>query len=171
MKLRTVDVIILLLLGLFCISRATWGLFKDIYFDITEAKSITGQVVYADITQIGKFTFKLKKYSTVFGLKLDNSNQSFAIDRGVDFCKYLKANVIVGDTIKLLYRLSTGDQNSFVYQIEKAGKVLANYSEYRKKETRMIVLLFTFGFVILGGLTYWYLNKKKQTRLTNNSFL
>ena len=166
MKLRTIDVIILLLLGLLCIARATWGLFKDIYVDLSKAKSVTGMVTYADITKIEKFTFKSKKYSTVFGLKLDNSNQNFVIDKGVDFCKYLKANIRIGDTLKLLYRLSTSDQNSFVFQVEKGGHILANYSDYRKKETKMIVLGFSFGFLILGGLTFGYLNKKKQTRLT-----
>lgn len=90
MKLRTIDVIILLPLGLLCIARATWGLFKDIYVDLSEAKTVTGVVTYADITQIRKSTFRSKKYSTVFGLKLNNSEQNFVIDRGVDFCNYLK---------------------------------------------------------------------------------
>ena len=166
MKLRTIDVIILLLLGLLCITRATWGLFKDIYVDLSKAKSVIGIVTYADITQIEKITFKSKKYSTVFGIKLDNSNQNFAIDRGVDFCKYLKANIRLGDSIKLLYRLSTSDQNSFVFQIEKSGQVLASYSDYRKKETRMIVLGFTFGVLLLGGITFWYRRKKRQTKVT-----
>jgi hypothetical protein len=97
---------------------------------------------------------------------LYNSNKNFVIDRGVDFSKYLKANIRTGDTLKLLYRLSTSDQNSFVFQIEKGGHILANYSDYRKKETKMIVLGFTFGFIILGGLTIWYLRKKKQFKLT-----
>ena len=166
MKLRTVEIVILLLLGVLCIARATWGLFKDIYVDLTKAKSVTGVVTYADITQIQKFTFKSKKYSTVFGLKLDNSDQNFVIDRGVDFCEYLKANIRIGDTLKLLYRLNTGDENSFVFQVEKGGRTLANYNEYRKKEIKMIVLAYTFGFIIIGGLTFWYLNKKKQARLT-----
>lgn len=52
MKLRTIDVAILLVLGLLCIARATWGLFKDINVDLSEAKTVTGQVIYADITQV-----------------------------------------------------------------------------------------------------------------------
>ena len=166
MKLRTVDVTILLLLGLLCISRATWGLFKDIYVDLSKAKSVTGVVTYADVTQIERFTFKSKKYSTVFALKLDNSNQNFVIDRGVDFYKYLRANISVGDTLKLLYRLSTSDQNSFVFQIEKGGNSLTNYRDYQKKEVRMIIFAYIFGFLILGGLILWYKNKKRTARLT-----
>ncbi|HEX6171654.1 MAG TPA: hypothetical protein VFZ33_18350 [Chitinophagaceae bacterium] len=166
MKLRTVDIVILLLLGLACIARGTWGLFKDIYVDLSEAKTVTGVVTYADITQIQKFTFRSKKYSTVFGLKLNNSDQNFVIDRGADFCKHLKDNIRIGDTIKLLYRLSTSDQNSFVFQVEKDEHTLANYSEYRKKEIKMIVLAYAFGLIIIGGLIFWYVNKKKQARET-----
>lgn len=165
MKLRTVDIIILLLLGLLCIARATWGLFKDIYVDLSKAKSVTGVVSFADITQIQKFTLKSKKYSTVFGLKLDNSDQIFVIDRGKNFNKYLKDNIRVGDTLKLLYRLSTSDQNSFVFQVEKGQRTLANYREYRKKEIKMIILAYAFGLIIIAGLSFWYLKKKKQARL------
>ncbi|MEP6466765.1 MAG: hypothetical protein ABJB05_10690, partial [Parafilimonas sp.] len=123
MKLRTIDVTILLVLGLLCIARATWGLFKDINIDISDAKSVTGQVFQADIIQIKETTFKLKKYKTVFALRLENSNQNFAIDRGVDFCNYLKTQIKIGDTIKILYRLSTSEHNTFVFQIEKSQKI------------------------------------------------
>ncbi len=170
MKLRTIDVIILLLLGLLCIARATWGLFKDIHIDISDAKSVTGQVIQADIIQIKEATFKLKKYKTVFALRLENSNQNFAIDRGADFCNYLKTQIEIGDTVKLLYRLSTSEHNSFVFQIEKNQKVLANFTDYKKKETRMIILAYVFGFVILTGLTFWYVNKKNKARLHNLKF-
>jgi hypothetical protein len=168
MKLRTIDVAILLVLGLLCIARATWGLFKDISVDLSDAKAVTGQVIYADITQIKESTFKLKKYKTVFGLRLENSNQNFAIDRGTDFCNYLKTQIKTGDTVKLLYRLSTGEHNTFVFQIEKNQKIIADFSDYKKKETRMIILAYLFGFIILGGLSIWYINKKKQARLTQS---
>ena len=58
MKLRTIDVAILLVLGLLCIARATWGIFKDTNINLSDAKSVTGQVIYADITQIKEATFK-----------------------------------------------------------------------------------------------------------------
>lgn len=166
MKLRTIDVAILLVLGLLCIERATWGLFKDINVDLSEAKTVTGQVIYADITQVEEATFKSKKYKTVFALRLENSNQNFAIDRGTDFCNYLKTQIKAGDTVKLLYRLSTGEHNTFVFQIEKDQKIIADFSDYKKKETKMIVLAYVFGFVILGGLSIWYINKKRQAKHT-----
>jgi hypothetical protein len=166
MKLRTIDVAILLVLGLLCIARATWGLFKDINVDLSDAKTVMGQVIYADITQIEEETFKSKKYKTVFALRLENSNQNFAIDRGTDFCNYLKTQIKAGDTVKLLYRLSTGKHNTFVFQIEKDQKIIADFSDYKKKETKMIALAYVFGFVILDGLSIWYINKKRQARLT-----
>ncbi len=166
MKLRTIDVIILLVFGLLCITRATWGLFKDIHIDISDAKSVTGQVIQAEIIQIKETTFRFKKYKTVFALRLENSNENFAIDRGADFCNYLKAQIRTGDTVKLLYRLSTGDHNTFVFQIEKDQTVLADFNNYKKRELRMIIFAYVFGFIILCGLAFWYINKKKQTRLT-----
>lgn len=168
MKLRTIDVTILLVLGLLCIARATWGIFKDINTNLSDAKSVTGQVIYADITQIKESTFKLKKYKTAFALKLENSNQNFVIDRGVDFCNYLKTQIKMGDTVKLLYRLSTGEHNTFVFQIEKDEKIIADFSDYKKKETKMITLAYVFGFIILSGLSIWYINRKKQARLTQS---
>lgn len=166
MKLRTIDVAILLVLGLLCIARATWGLFKDINVDLSDAKTVTGQVIYAEITQIEEATFKSKKYKTIFALRLENSNQNFAIDRGVAFCNYLKAQIKTSDTVKVLYRLSTGEHNTHVFQIEKNEKIIADFSDYKKKETKMIALAYVFGFAILGGLSIWYINKKRQERLT-----
>ena len=165
MKLRTVDVIILLVLGLLCVARAAWGLYKDVYIDVAKAKSLTGRVVYAGIIQIEKVTFKSNKYSTVFGIELDGSNEKFAIDRGIDVCNFLKENVSIGDTIKLSYRHSTSEHNTFVYEIEKDGHILANYRDYQEKETKMIILGFVFGVLILGGLIFWYVKKKKQIRI------
>jgi hypothetical protein len=150
------------------LSLSFWNYPKDINIDLSEVKSVTGQVIYADITQIKEATFKSKKYKTVFALRLENSNQSFTIDRGTDFCNYLKTQIKTGDTVKLLYRLSTGEHNTFVFQIEKDQKIIADFSDYKKKQTKMITLGYLFGFIILGGLSIWYINKKKQARQTQS---
>lgn len=162
MKLRTIDVALLLVLGLLSVARATWGVFKDINVNLSEAKTVTGKVIYADINQIEEATFKSKKYKSVFLLKLNNSNQNFAIDRGAEFCRYLKAAIGIGDTVKLLYRLSTSEHNTFVFQIEKNKKIIADFNGYKKKQTRMIVLLYLFGFIILGGLGFWHFRRKRS---------
>jgi hypothetical protein len=165
MKLRTIDVIILLVLGLLCIARATWGLFKDINVDLPRARSVTGQVTYAGIIEMEAITFKSKKYKTVFALRLKNTNQNFAIDRGVDFCNYLKTQIQIGDIIRIHYRPGPGEHNTFVFQIEKGQKILAGFSDYKKREIQMIILAYIFGFILLGALTLWYFKKRKQTGL------
>lgn len=165
MKLRTIDVIILLVLGLLCIARATWGIFKDIDINLSTAKSVTGQVTYSDIIQIDKAAFKSKKHKSVFAIELQNSNEKFAVDRGLDVCNYLNTQIKPGDTIRVFYRLSINEYNSFVFQIEKGQKILANINDFKKGETKMIVLLYAFGFVIFGGLLAWYWYKKKHAEL------
>ena len=166
MKLRTIDVTILLVLGLLCVARATWGIFKDLDVNLSTAKSVTGQVTYADVIQIEKATFKSRKFKTVFALRLVNSNQNFAVDRGVGICNYLNTQIKTGDTIKLFYRNSTNEYNTFIFQIEKGQKVLSDFKGYKKGETQMIVLLYTFGFLILGGLLAWHLIKRQNAKLT-----
>ncbi len=165
MKLRTIDVTILLVLGLLCVARGTWGIFKDIKANLSTSQSVTGQVVYADIIRIQENTIKLKKYKTVFALTLDNSNQKFAIDRGVNVCRYLKTEIKTGDNLKIYYRNGTNEYNTFVFQIQKGKNILVDFSDYKKGHIKMIILLYSFGFIILGGLLIWYLNKRKQNEL------
>lgn len=166
MKLRTIDVTILLVLGLLCITRATWGIFKDINVNLTSANLVKGTVVNSDIIQIEKVTFKSKKYKTVFAFRLENSNEEFAVDRGVGVCNYLNSEIERGDTLIVYYRQSTNEYNTFVFQIENGQKVLANFKDYKTGETEMIVLLYAFGFLIIGGLTVWYYIKKQDAKLT-----
>jgi hypothetical protein len=170
MKLRTIDVTILLILGLLCVARATWGIFKDINVNVSSANSVTGRVINADIIQIDKATFKSKKYKTVFAFTLENSDEKFAVDRGINVCNFLNSQIQPGDTIKVFYRQSTNEYNTFVFQIEKDQQTLANIKEYQKGETKMIVLLYVFGFIILGGLLAWHLNNKKKSKLAASEF-
>lgn len=162
MKLKTIDVIILLIFGLLCVTRATWGIFKDVTIDPSKAKSVTGQVVYAETIRIKKATIKITDYKNVFAIRLNNSQQRFAIDRGDDFCKYIRKLIKTGDTIKILYRNSTGEYNTFIFQIQKGNEILADFSGYKKKQTEMIILGYFFGFIILGGLSFWYFKKRRQ---------
>lgn len=165
MKLRTIDVAILLILGLLCVARATWGVFKDINVNLSSANSVTGRVNNAGIIQIDKATFKSKKYKTVFAFTLENSDEKFAVDRGIGVCNNLNSKIRLGDTIKVYYRNSSNEYNTFVFQIEKGQQTLANINEYQKGETKMIILMYVFGFAILGGLLAWYINKRKKSKL------
>ena len=165
MKLRTIDVTILLILGLLCVARATWGIFTDINVNVSSANSVTGRVNNADIIQIDKATFKSKKYKTVFAFTLENSDEKFAVDRGINVCNFLNSQIQPGDIIKVFYRQSSTEYNTFVFQIEKGQQTLVNIKEYQKGETKMIVLMYVFGLIILGGLLAWYLNKRKRSKL------
>ena len=136
--------------------------------NLSTANSVIGRVVNSDIIQIDKATFKSKKYKTVFAFTLENSEEKFAVHRGVGVCNYLNSQIEPGDTIKVFYRQSTNEYNTFVFQIDKGQRTLADIKEYQKGETKMIVLLYVFGFVLLGGLLAWYLNKVKQSTLTHS---
>lgn len=160
MKLRTFDVIILLLLAILSIARSTWGLVKDLTVDLTKTKSVTGSVVYADIVKVEESTFRFKKHKAVFLLKLENSDENFTIDRGAEFCSYLKTVITPGDTVTVLYRHSTGKYNSFVFQLEKKHRILADLKGYKEKQGGFIILGYGFGFLILAGLYFWYREKK-----------
>jgi hypothetical protein len=170
MKLRTIDVTILLILGLLCVARATWGVFKDINVNLSSANTVTGIVVNSGTIQIDKATFKSKQYKTVFAFSLKNSDEKFAVDRGASVCDALNTQIHPGDTIKVYYRHSSNEYNTFVFQIEKGQQTLADINEYQKGETKMIVFMYVFGFAILGGLLAWYLNAKKKSRLAEAEF-
>ena len=165
MKLRTIDVSILLILGLLCVLSATRGIFKDINVNLSSANSVTGRVIKAGIIKIDKATFKSKKYKTVFAFTLENSDEKFAVDRGEDIYRYLNSQIKLGDTIKVFYRQSSNEYNIRVFQIDKGQKTLADINEYQKGEMKMIILMYIFGFAILGGLLAWYIKKIKKSKL------
>ncbi|MCX6320116.1 MAG: hypothetical protein NTW29_22745 [Bacteroidetes bacterium] len=160
-----IDIIILLFLAILCIARGTWGLFKDIRIDLADASTVTGQVIQADIKQMEQVTFEYNKYKTVFALQLHNSNQQFAIDRGADFCNSLSQQIKIGDTVTILYRLSTVEHNTHVFQIEKNGKVIAGLTDYKSGELRMIILGYVFGCSIITGLAIWRVKRRRKARM------
>jgi len=161
MKLRTIDIVILLTLGILGLARSSWGLYKDVNIDISSSKSILGLVSQAEIQDIELFTLKVKKFRTAFVIKLDNSEETFAIDRGISVCKFLSSQIKKGDTIQIFYRASTGDINTHVFQIEKNKEIIINAKDYSKKETKMIVWGFIFGFIVTGGTIFWVIRQKK----------
>jgi hypothetical protein len=122
MKLRTIDIIILLVLGLLCVARATWGIFKDINANLSTAQSVTGQVVYADVIQIEKTTFKSRKYKTVFALKLENSNQNFAVDRGVSICNYLNTKIKKATLLSCFTDIALTNTTHLFFKLKRGKK-------------------------------------------------
>jgi hypothetical protein len=162
MRLRTIDVIILLSLGVLLIARSFWGLFKDINVDISKSNSILGKVSQADIRTIKESTLKLDKDKTVFAIQLDNSDEKFAVDRGISVCDLLNSQIKMGDSIKIYYRSGTGDFNTHIFQIEKNNTVIINARDYSKKESGMIALGLIFGSLITIGTIFWIVKQKKS---------
>lgn len=160
MKLRSIDIILLLLIGTLMVGRSVWGIFKDLNIDISKSKYVFGKVSEAGIKKIEANTIKLRKYKTVFVIKLDNSNQYFAVDRGRSICNFLNAHIRTGDSIKIYYRSKSSDYNRFVFQIEKNNTVLINYKDYTKKESRMIIFALPFGVLIIIGTIFWARKQK-----------
>src|SRR5436190_19261678 len=151
MRLRTIDIVLLLSLGILLIARSIWGLYKDVNVDISKSSYISGKVYEAGIRKIKEYTYKLKEYKTVFAIQLDNSNENFAVDRGISVCNILNSHIKKGDSIKIYYRSSTGDFNTHIFRIEKHNTILINYKDYSKKESKMIALGLIFGSLITSG--------------------
>jgi hypothetical protein len=165
MKFRTIDVIILLSLAFLCIARATWGLIKDIHVDLSDSSKVTGQVIQAEIKQMEQGAFKYNKHKTVFALRLHNSGEEFAIDRGAEFCTILSNQINICDTLTIFYRASSNQSNTHVFQIEKNGKIIAGFTDYKNGELRMIILGYVFGCSIITGLAIWYVKRRRKARM------
>jgi len=155
LRLSTIDIIILLSLGIFLIARSVWGFSKDIGNELSKSKSISGKVYQAQIRKIQEATFKVTKYKTVFAFQLDNSSEKFAVDRGITVCNRLKSRIKDGDSIKIYYRSSTGEINTHIFQIEKDNFVIINYKDYSNKEFSMMVFMAMFGALITIGTVVW----------------
>ena len=161
MRLRAIEIVILLSLGILSMARSVWGFIKDTNVDITKSKSITGKVFHADIRKIKENTFKINKYKTVFAIQLYNTDQKFAVERGTSVCKVLDSLINAGDSIKIFYRSGGGDYNTHVFQIEKNNEVIINVKDYCRKESGMLIWAFIFGFVITAGTIIWMIRQKK----------
>jgi hypothetical protein len=162
MRLRTIDFIILLSLGILVIARSFWGLYQDINVDLSKSNSIIGRVVQANVTKIQASTIKLTKYKTVFAIQLDNSNEAFAVDRGISICNLLSSQIEIGDTIKIYYRSSTGEFNTHIFQIEKNNSAIIKLKDYSKKESGIIIWGLIFGFIITLGTIFWAIRQNKR---------
>lgn len=168
MRLRSIDIFILLTLGILLIARSIWGIVKDMNVDLSKSTSITGKVVYAGTRKLEESTFTLKKYKTVFAIKLDNPEENFAVDRGASVCQLLQSQIQAGDTIKIYYRSGTGDFNTHVFQVEKDNRVVISAGDYSSKEFRMIALGFVFGGLITAGTIFWMIKQRRaESRILN----
>src|SRR5690606_9884 len=78
MTKRKVNFLIILILGLLCVTGSIYSILKDINIDLVKAKNVTGKVTYADTRSIKNFSIRWTTYKQVFYFTLNNSDQKFA---------------------------------------------------------------------------------------------
>jgi hypothetical protein len=83
---------------------------------------------------------------------LHNSDQQFVIRPRASYPADLTSALATGDTLKVFFRPARG-YNQYVYQIEKDGKVLADYLTFNENESvKAAIGLFGGFFLILFSI-------------------
>src|SRR5690606_22223507 len=156
MTKRKVNFLIILILGLLCVTGSIYSILKDINIDLVKAKNVTGKVTYADTRSIKNFSIRWTTYKQVFYFTLNNSDQKFAIHRSDEIYDDLTSNIKVGDTVKVYYRPTIRDYNIYVFQVEHGDKILASYSDYNKDVSSKTGILLFIGIIMTTGAIMWY---------------
>ena len=93
----------------------------------------------------------------MFYFKLNNSDQKFAIHNSYEGYDDLQRAIKVGDTIKVYYGSTLLDNyNRHIFQIEKNGKILIDYTDYNKSASEKAGLGLFIGIVVLTGYIMWF---------------
>jgi hypothetical protein len=153
---RKVNFLILLALGLLCVTSSIVSIIKDINIDLQEAKHIIGQVTYADTRSIENITIRRTSYKRVFYFTLNNSKEKFAIHRSDEVYEDLDSNIKLGATVKVFYRPSVREYNIYVFHVEKESKVLVSYNDYNKQVSTKAGILLLIGILLSTGSIMWY---------------
>lgn len=156
MTKRKVNFLIILILGLLCVTSSIYSILKDINIDLAQAKNVTGQVTYADTRSIKNFSIRWTIYKRVFYFTVNNSDQKFAIHRSDEAYEDLTSNIKIGDTVKVYYRPTIRDYNIYVFQLEHGDKILASYSDYTKDVSSKDGILLFVGIIMTTGVIMWY---------------
>jgi hypothetical protein len=116
---RLINFIIGLLISLYLLTSSILSLIDDINIDLSKSKYVVGKVVFKDIKKIQNFSIRWTNYTRVFYIKLNNSNENFAVHRSSEGYGDLQSIINIGDTIKIYYRNTLAGYNRHVFQIEK----------------------------------------------------
>jgi hypothetical protein len=155
---RLISFIILLIIGLLSLTSSFIAWTSDTNIQLSKAKSIIGQVTYADTREIEKANFRYKSYKRVFYFKIKNSDQNFAIYRSYEGYEDLKSEIHAGDTLKIYYRESSLDYNTHIFQVEKDNKVLQDYKDYQNQASSAAGITLFVGLLLTIGSILWYNN-------------
>lgn len=142
------------MLGISALLFAAAGILAVIDYrkdDLSRAKSIIGAVFYTDKRCIDRKTYRRYRCKDVFYFRLVNSQENFAIRRRDEAYGDLFLNMKEGDTIKVFYREVAEQYNTHVFQIEKQGKVILHFKDYKDGVS---VSIGIFVFIGLGIIIY-----------------
>lgn len=156
MTKRKVNFLILLFIGLLCVTSSMVSIIKDINIDLEKVNSVVGQVTYADTRSIENITIRWTSYKQVFYFRLNNSEEKFAIYRSDEAYEDLASNIKPGDTVKVYYRPSLREYNTYVFQVQKGSNVLARYDDYNEQVSSETGMLLLLGILLIAGTIMWY---------------
>ena len=89
--------------ALYALTVSIFTIINDVNNDLSRTKQVVGRVIYADVREIRTVALRWATYHQVFYLKLNNSNQNFAVYNSYEGYSDLQSNIKVGDTIKVFY--------------------------------------------------------------------
>lgn len=147
-KTRKSPILLFILLGIFLLILGCVSVIQDIDLDLAKTHSVVGVVV--DRRDI--YIKDGKRHYRYLYFLLNNSDQQFVIKPLPSHPRDLETEVIIGNTVKVFFRPASG-YNKNVYQIEKNGKILADYHTYNKKESSTTaIFLFAGVFLIISAI-------------------
>ena len=156
MTKRTINFLILFILGVLCLTSSIVSFYKDINIELSKAKYVIGKVIYADSREVRNFSIRWTTYKHVYYFKLDNSKEDFAIHRSYERYEDLKSKIQIGDTLKVYYRPTIADYNTNVFQVEKRNIILEDYKVYKKTASSSGGLLLFIGLILTIASVLWY---------------
>jgi hypothetical protein len=158
MKQKIFGLLIFLLAGAVFIGVSVEKLIKDVNVDLTKSVKYFGEVVYSGIHQIKADGIPGKYSQPAFLIKVKGHENFFGVYRSYHGYQDLSLAINKGDSILMYFRPSKNTYNLRVYQIEKSGKIIIDYSEYNERVSKSAGLTFFIGIVIVIAAIMWYKN-------------
>jgi hypothetical protein len=150
--------LIFLLVGAALIGASVENLIKDLNVDLTKSAKYFGEVVYSGIHQIRADGIPGKYSQPAFLIKVKGYENFFGVYRSYHGYQDLSLAINTGDSILMYFRPSNNKYNLRVYQIEKNGKIVIDYSEYNERVSKYAGLCFFIGIVMSIAAIMWYKN-------------
>jgi hypothetical protein len=133
-------------MGVFMLFAAIRIYSRNVHLDLSKQAKLTGHIkqVYETTRHTGKTS-----NVPVIAFELDNFNQVLGAYRPSRNYSYVLANLKPGDLVTIYYKPSDAYINIDLYQLEKGGKIMLDYSAYSRNYSILSVFLGIFGIAIL----------------------